>query len=267
VLIYKITNKVNGKSYIGQTRKSLMDRARQWRHDASVGLNYLLPTAIREFGWENFEATVIVQCHSQEEMHTQERTAIALFNTLHPNGYNKALGGPGLSGREVSAETRAKISAANMGRKPAKLTPDGYARMVASRTGAKNYRARAIEYRGVVHPSIVDAAKATGLSRGQIESRLRKGIATYLSPPHPSAPKNNGMWNRGRKLTPEHLAKRVAGLPKGANHYRSRQVEMDGAVYSSGVAAMAATGLSRMQLRIRLKNGTARYLTESRFVH
>jgi hypothetical protein len=53
--------------------------------------------------------------------------------------------------------------------------------MSEARSGAKHYRARAVEVDGIAYPSITDAAKGSGYSYMQMKTRLKDGRATYLT--------------------------------------------------------------------------------------
>lgn len=91
--IYKHTNKINGKSYIGQTKKSMDERA------GRDGMNYIgcgeFYGAIKEYGYDNFEHTILQEnIATQEEADTQERYWIKYYNTFE-HGYNLTLGGVG----------------------------------------------------------------------------------------------------------------------------------------------------------------------------
>lgn len=85
--IYKITNLVNGKAYIGQTYWSL--DARFNKHCTSP---YPIGKAIRKHGRENFTIELIEKTTSQDA-NRREITMIAAFDTQRPNGYNATAGG------------------------------------------------------------------------------------------------------------------------------------------------------------------------------
>ena len=58
--IYKITNLINGKIYIGQTRFNVQRRFHQHLYEAKKGeLNFPLYSAIRKYGEENFKIECI----------------------------------------------------------------------------------------------------------------------------------------------------------------------------------------------------------------
>ena len=58
-IIDKITNKVNNKSYIGQTRYSLEFRWRQHQHKKD---NTYFHNAIKKYGVDNFELSILEEC-------------------------------------------------------------------------------------------------------------------------------------------------------------------------------------------------------------
>ena len=89
-IIYKITNKVNNKSYIGQTRYSLEFRWRQHQHKKD---NTYFHNAIKKYGVNNFELSVLEEC-DVEQLNSREIFYIAKYNTFQ-EGYNLTIGGEG----------------------------------------------------------------------------------------------------------------------------------------------------------------------------
>lgn len=88
--IYKITNKINNKVYIGQS----LDIKRRWsEHKSRVNeinsncYNKPLYHSIRKYGIENFLFEIIEEC-APEELNDKEKYYIELFNCIVPNGYN-----------------------------------------------------------------------------------------------------------------------------------------------------------------------------------
>lgn len=101
--IYKITNLVNGKIYIGQ---SIDIQRRFWEHRCiSHESNAHLKNALRKYGKENFKYEVLEEC-SEEQLDEKERYYIS---TLNPE-YNVTNGGQD-SLRRYPEEIRQKISA------------------------------------------------------------------------------------------------------------------------------------------------------------
>lgn len=88
--IYKITNKVNGKSYIGQTRYTIEFRWRQHLHKKD---NTYFHNAIRKYGADNFIVEKLEECNI-EDLNEKEIYYIAKYNTFK-DGYNLTIGGDG----------------------------------------------------------------------------------------------------------------------------------------------------------------------------
>ena len=130
MLIYKAVNKTNGKIYIGQTVTTLHIRIQ--RHK-SYG-NWPIQRAIRKYGLDSFEFTVIDTATSHQELNDKEIYWIAHYNCKAPHGYNLTDGGGGISGWKATPEFRDKISKANKGKV---RTPEMRARLSAAKLGVK----------------------------------------------------------------------------------------------------------------------------------
>lgn len=93
--IYKITNKINDKMYIGQ---SVHIKNRWQEHKSKAFLpddksyNSALHSAFRKYGLENFLFEVIEECELSD-LDNREKYWIKTLNTLSPNGYNLISGG------------------------------------------------------------------------------------------------------------------------------------------------------------------------------
>lgn len=88
--IYKITNKVNGKSYIGQTRYTVEFRWRQHQHKND---GCYFHNAIQKYGAENFTVETLEECEVSQ-LDSREIYYIAKYNTFN-EGYNLTIGGGG----------------------------------------------------------------------------------------------------------------------------------------------------------------------------
>lgn len=95
-IIYKISNNVNDKVYIGQT----IDLKKRWqnhKHD-SKRLNQTIYYAMRKYGVENFKIEIIHECNNEDELDEMEVKFIAEHNS-YKNGYNMNIGGNVLRGK------------------------------------------------------------------------------------------------------------------------------------------------------------------------
>ena len=91
MFIYKYTNKINGKVYIGQT-VDLDSRLKSHLKSAKRGNKDAFHCAIRKYGIESFTYEVIDGALSSSELNYKEQHYIHLYNSLAPNGYNLRLG-------------------------------------------------------------------------------------------------------------------------------------------------------------------------------
>jgi group I intron endonuclease len=117
MVIYLLTNTVNGKRYVGQTVKTLSARWSQHKtfaKNGNAGHNECpITRAIRKYGSDAFTAEVVFTCSDKIALNKAEREYIVSFGTKSPNGYNVTDGGDGVSGWTHSEETRRKIGEAN----------------------------------------------------------------------------------------------------------------------------------------------------------
>ena len=91
--IYKITNKINNKIYIGQTIKTINLRWQRHYTDAlSNRTNTKFAKAIRKYGKDNFIIEEIDTAQSKEELNQKEIYWINYYNSIL-EGYNSVDGG------------------------------------------------------------------------------------------------------------------------------------------------------------------------------
>lgn len=123
MIIYKVTNKVNGKIYIGQTIHSLTQRRKKHLYLASKGKDVYFWNALNKYSIDSFKWEVICICPNIQSLNEQEEYYIALWNTCNV-GYNLQSGGlnalhnkktkkkisDSLKGHKISQETKNKIS-------------------------------------------------------------------------------------------------------------------------------------------------------------
>ena len=91
--IYKITNNINEKVYIGKTEFSIERRFKQHCSDAQKDIEEQRPLyrAMKKYGIENFCISIIEETDNPEE---REQFWINFYDSYH-NGYNATLGGDG----------------------------------------------------------------------------------------------------------------------------------------------------------------------------
>ena len=109
--IYKITNTVNGKAYIGKTTRNA-EKTRIRPHLNGQG-NLLIKHAIEKYGKAAFTYEILHDGIIPEFLDMLEKEAIARFNTVKPHGYNRNNGGSGSI--KHSEDTRRKMSESTKG--------------------------------------------------------------------------------------------------------------------------------------------------------
>ena len=146
MIIYKTTNKINGKFYVGKDT---------YNNTKYLGSGKILKRAIKKYGKENFEKEILEECTNEQELKDREIFWIDKLNATNKDiGYNIAIGGVGgrlgdevnekrkrsLTGRKFSVEHKNNLSKSLSGRK---LSDGQHERIVESRRN--NGRPRASE--------------------------------------------------------------------------------------------------------------------------
>ena len=93
--IYKITNIITGKCYIGKTTIGYIKRFNKHIANCNKGINRRLYDSMRHHGIENFTVELIYTASTLTELNEKEIEFISLHESLIPNGYNMTLGGDG----------------------------------------------------------------------------------------------------------------------------------------------------------------------------
>lgn len=111
-VIYKITNLVNGKVYIGQTTGSPKRRLNRHVSDARARRsNSPLQNAIMKYGVENFTFDVVICAFDRESTNLLEKFFIKEHKSNTKEfGYNLTDGGEGMDGYRHTEEAKRKLS-------------------------------------------------------------------------------------------------------------------------------------------------------------
>ena len=95
--IYKIENLINHKIYIGKSNninKRFEDHKRLAYYTSSPAYNYPLYKAIRKYGINNFDFSIVEEC-AEKELENKEKYWINYFDSYGEKGYNQTPGGEG----------------------------------------------------------------------------------------------------------------------------------------------------------------------------
>lgn len=120
MVIYKITNLINGKVYIGQTRRGFEQRMKEHQNAAARGDGFYIGSAIAKYGWDNFSAEVIAETSDESVLDELEKYYIQKYKSdivgynLAPGGDTNTMDSPKVKAHHDaimrSPEVRAKIS-------------------------------------------------------------------------------------------------------------------------------------------------------------
>lgn len=191
MFIYKITNLVNNKLYIGQTRRVCEVRWNEHLNDRGL----LLGRAIRKYGKDCFKFELMFSANSQEELDFLEMLVIQITHSCDPYfGYNCREGGNSTSFSESSRE---KMSISQTGKKQS----------------GETRKKRSLSMKG----------KNTGKQseeRRKQNSESHKGIY-----PSEEARRKNSESNRGKKHTKE-AREKIAAANRGRKDSIGRRVKI-----------------------------------------
>jgi len=153
--IYKITNKADGKIYIGQA-KNIYKRWKQHKK--------------RTYLEDLFSYEVIMECDT-EQLNFWEIAWIASERSCDPSiGYNKTIGGTDIKCISPGEETRAKLSASSLGNKNfLGLKHTDEAKVLMSKNSG---RSKACIVNDIQYVSCISAATSLGINNGTLKAYL-----------------------------------------------------------------------------------------------
>lgn len=172
-VIYKATNRINGKIYIGQTTKTIKERM-SYHLCARVGI---FRKALKKYGLQTFDIVAVDIGISAQDLNEKEKYWIRHFNCKAPNGYNLTDGGEGSQGCVLTDEQKQRRR---------KLTRQVLARLWSDPTYRKNQSERLLGDKNpsknpVVRQKISDKLKGRNPfwsvgkpNKGVIESNKRR---------------------------------------------------------------------------------------------
>lgn len=243
--LYKITNKINNKSYIGITQDP---SSRKWQHlnikPKDNSWVSLVTKAVDKYGKDNFDFTVLC-IGSKSYISDLENKAISLYETLVPNGYNIKPGGiEDFSGYKVTgrlSDTPFYIKGfwfPNLRTCAAKLNVDKGTVLKWNKEGSAKEQIRVRKLRkdslefpcyigGFWFPTLSIAVISLEVGRATLQKRIKAGYVEQQD-------------NKS--------------LVKGDNHPNTIPVNVRGTIYSSILEASKLSGYKYHIINYGLKN-------------
>lgn len=236
MLIYKITNKTNGNSYIGQTIRTIEER---WtEHCKKTSDCSAIANAIQKYGKENFDIEIICSALSIEELNKKEQYFIKEFNTLKPNGYNLTTGGLNFErtlesnnkmserqigeknhnfGKKASKETKLLMSEAHMGKKNHFF---GKTHTIKTRTILREKRKKQACPRTGTKHTVESLKKMSDAHKGQVSANRKSILCIENNTVYPS------LTNAGKILNidPSQICAVLKGKKKHAKGFTFKYI-------------------------------------------
>ena len=131
--IYKITNNLNNKIYIGLKTLTVKESKSYY------GSGTAIKNAIKKYGKHNFTKTILEHNVADWDLLKEREQYWIEYYDSYNNGYNMTLGGDGTLGHIVSDETKEKLRKAFKGKK---IGPYSDERKAAIKEGLKNAPSR-----------------------------------------------------------------------------------------------------------------------------
>ena len=190
--VYKITNKLTNKVYIGITNQGSGARYRHHWYESRIGEPSPIHRSMAKYGEDNFTLEIIDFADTYDELKEKEKYWIKQYNSTDKSiGYNLTEGGDGTFGRKHSEETKEKIRQKALGRKVSEETKK---KMSETRLGKCSDKQREHLLKLTVgqskkiyqydtdfnligeYNSIKEASKITGIDRNTIGRQLKKEV-------------------------------------------------------------------------------------------
>ena len=199
-IVYLIRNTLNGKGYVGQTRRPLAVRVAQHANESRTKTS-AIGCAMRRYGRDAFEVEVLTECEDQDKLNAAEAYFVRKLNTMSPNGYNiRPGGGPQTP---LSPESRRKLAEAKRGIKQA---PEVIEKRIAPLRGrarsaqTKRKISAALKGREITWgDKLAEANRRRPVDRAALEPFIRIGQEAARRPE--AVAKRRGEGNGNARLT------------------------------------------------------------------
>lgn len=287
MIIYKTTNIVNGKIYIGQDK---------YNNPSYIGSGKILNLTIKKYGLENFKKEVIEECESKELLNEREKFWIDYYNSTNRKiGYNIALGGDG--GDTISNHPRKNEigkrhsdwmieNNPSRGKKKTESEIENWRRSYIGKwKGKKNpnfgskrgesskqkiSEAKTIWWNNLSEEKRIEignkiSSSNTGKSGNNWTDKQKKEHSEWMKENNPFKGKTHTdevkqrISEANKKPKSEETKRKLSEANKGHKPGNMVKVEIEGILYESITDAVTKTGLNMSTLRNRIKSESEKY--------
>lgn len=250
-IVYVATNRENGHRYVGATKNSLEFRRKRHFYDARRdGFCRVFYAAIRKYGEEAFDWSILKECASLEDAMAEEIRHIEL---LQPE-YNITSGGRGLRGIPRTREWIEKAAASNRGKK---RSPESIQKVKDARPLDMNFKSVLCLNDGLLFRSVKMAALHYGLGEERVSVVCHGREITAGGHHFVFADAVMSEVARASFIVEREFRRQKAKDNLRASRRKSVVCLNDGRVFESGAAAARFFGLSVMRVSQMCRNGSA----------
>lgn len=250
--LYRIVNNVNGKTYIGITKRP---KTRMYEHFYGKRLDTisLIKQAINKYGPENFTFEVLCE-GTREYIVDLEMKAITLCDTIN-NGYNIRSGGEDCgSGHKIIKRSDDKFIYVTGFWFPNTRTAQEHIgisdsvlaiwRKAGTLGDVQHLRKDSVKdvpvyVAGFWFDTLIRASDCLGQEQKTLRKRVKEGFIEQQDSRTGKSGEDNHMYGR-----------------KGFAHHRSKAVEIHGVIYGSILQAAEHTEFTKKMIYTRLRNKT-----------
>lgn len=227
MIVYKTTNLINGKFYIGQHKHE---------NDNYLGSGLILKQAINKYGRKNFKREILESgITSQKVLDEREIFWIDHFDAVNsPNAYNIAtggLGGAGIEPYERTEDIRKSISEANKN-KVNVVDNDG-----------NSFKVSKDDPRWL-SGELIAQSKGRLNTEEQKEKNRQTQLKRYQNP---EERKKAGMHMIGKNHS-EETKNKMKNKASGGNNSQAKRIKVDDIIYDCVADAMRELGISRWKV-------------------
>ena len=187
MVIYRITNNINGRIYVGKTERTIEERWARHQREALTSQRPLY-NSIRKHGVENFSIDILEVCETPEELVEREKYWIKELNAEHSFGnYNMTEGGEGgfvLKHNPNRAEIYKQQALSRTGQK---RTPEQRANMATA--AIKRQQSYSTEQKIEIAAKIRTTNKERGIEPPDYTKWKKGQVGTFTGKQHSTASK------------------------------------------------------------------------------